>query len=101
MIIKGFIKEILGTREWSNKDGEKRQSVKMVLSIPYVSKDGQEYEDELVGEMNYGNPAFLEGVQKACDAQEKCEFQVGFSLSDWNGKKIQNIRVYNLTKMIG
>ena len=62
MIIKGFIKEILGTREWTNKEGEKRQSVKMVLSIPYVSKDGQEHDDELMGEMNYGNPAFFEGV---------------------------------------
>ncbi len=100
MIIKGFIKQVLESREWTNKDGEKRQSVKLILSIPYVSKDGQEHEDELMGEMNYGNEKFLEGLQKACDAHEKCEFQVGFSLSDWNGKKIQNIRVYNLTIMI-
>lgn len=101
MIIKGFIKQVCETREWTNKDGEKRQSVKLHLVSPYVSKDGQEHEDEMMGEMNFGNPAFLEALQRACDAQEKCEFQVGFSLGDWNGKKIQNIRVYNLTKMIG
>ena len=100
MILKGFIKEVGQTRDWTNKDGEKRQSVKLVLAIPYVSKDGQEHNDELMGEMNLPNADFLAGLKKTCDAREKCEFHVGFSLSDWNGKKIQNIRVFNLTKLM-
>ena len=100
MIIKGFIKEILGSREWTNREGEKRQSVKMVLGIPYVSKDGQERYDELMGEMNIQSEEFLEGLKKTQAAEEKCEANVGFNLSDWNGKKIQNIRIYSLTKLM-
>lgn len=100
MIIKGLIKEIGPSREWENKDGEKRQSVKIVLAIPYVAKDGQEHSDELLGEMNLPNPEFADELKKACEAHEKCEFHVGFYLSDWNGKKIQNIRVFNLTKLM-
>ena len=69
MIIKGFIKEVGQTREWTNKDGESRQSVKLTLAVPFVSKDGQEHSDELLGEMNVH-------------------------------KKIQNIRVFSLTKLM-
>ncbi len=98
MILKGFIKEVGQTRSWTNKDGEQRQSVKLTVAIPYLSKDGQERQDELIGEMSYGNPEFLTSLQQTCQARETCEFQVGFSLSEWQGKKIQNIRVYNLTK---
>ena len=98
MIFKGFIKEVGQTRSWTNKDGEQRQSVKLTVAIPYLSKDGQERQDELIGEMSYGNPEFLTSLQQTCQARETCEFQVGFSLSEWQGKKIQNIRVYNLTK---
>jgi hypothetical protein len=53
-----------------------------------------------MGEMNVPNPEFIEGLKKACEAHEKCEMHVGFSLSDWQGKKIQNIRVFNLTKLM-
>ena len=94
MIIKGFIKEVGLPREWSNKDGEKRQSVKLTLAVPYMNKEGQERQDELMGEMNIQSGEFLESLRKTQASQEKCEFQVGFSLSDWNGKKIQNIKVY-------
>ena len=100
MYLRGFIKEVGQTRDWTNKDGETRQSVKLTLTIPYVSKDGQEYNDELVGEMNVPNHEFLTGLTKACEAKEKCEMNIGFSLSEWNGKRIQNIRVFNLTKLM-
>ena len=65
MIIRGFIKEVGQTREWTNKDGENRQSVKLTLAVPYVSKDGQEHNDELMGEMNVPNPEFIEGLKNA------------------------------------
>lgn len=100
MIIKGFIKEVGQTRDWTDKSGENRQSVKLTLAMPYVSKDGQSHEDELIAEMTLPNLEFMAGLVKACEAHEKCEFQVGFSLSDWQGKKIQNIKVYNLTKLM-
>lgn len=100
MIIKGFIKEVGQTRDWTDKNGESRQSVKLTLAMPYVSKDGQEHEDELIAEMTLPSQEFMAGLVKACEAHEKCEFQVGFSLSDWQGKKIQNIKLYNLTKLM-
>ncbi len=100
MYLRGFIKEVGQTRDWTNKEGEARQSVKLTLAIPYVSKDGQEYNDELVGEMNVPSQEFLAGLRKTCEAREKCEINIGFSLSEWNGKKIQNIRVFNLTKLM-
>lgn len=100
MIIRGFIKEVGQTRDWTTKEGEQRQSVKLTLQVPYLTKDGQERNDELMGEINYGNPEFLEGLKRTQQAHEKCEMTVGFSLSDWRGKLIQNIRVYNVTKML-
>ena len=97
MIIKGFIKEVGQTRDWTTKEGEKRQSVKLTLEMPYITKDGQERSDVLMGEMSYGNPDFLEGLKRTCEAHE---FQVGFKLSDWNGKQIQNINIHSLSKLI-
>lgn len=100
MIIRGFIKEVGQTRDWTTKEGEQRQSVKLTLQVPYLTKDGQERNDELMGEINYGNPEFLEGLKRTQQAHEKCEMTVGFSLSDWKGKLIQNIRIYSVTKML-
>ena len=100
MIIRGFIKEVGQTRDWTNKEGEKRQSVKLTLQVPYMSKDGQEHFDELLGEMNLQNPEMLAGLTKACEAKEKCEMNVGFGLHEWNGKMIQDIRVFGLTKLL-
>ena len=88
------------TRGWTTKEGDERQSVKLTVEIPYVAKDGQERQDELIAEMNVVNEGFLEGLRMAQQGHEKCEMQVGFHLSDWNGKKIQNIRVYGVTKLI-
>ena len=100
MIIKGFIKEVGQTREWTNKDGESRQSVKLTLAVPFVSKDGQEHYDELLGEMTLPNEEFNESLKKTCEAHERCELHIGFYLSEWNGKKIQNIKVFNVTKLM-
>ena len=100
MIIRGFIKEVGQTRDWTTKEGEKRQSVRLTLQVPYVAKDGQERNDELMGEINYGNLEFLDGLKRTQQAHEKCEMTVGFSLSEWKGKMIQNIRIFNVTKMI-
>ena len=56
--------------------------------------------DELLAEMTLPNSEFMDGLMKTCKAHEKCEFQVGFFLSEWNEKKIQNIKVFNLTKLM-
>ena len=77
-----------------------RQLVKLTLQVPYVGSDGQERADELMGEISYGNPQFLDGLRQAQQAHERCEMQVGFSLSEWQGRLIQNIRVYSVKKII-
>lgn len=100
MILRGFIKEVGQTRDWTDKNGEKKQSVKLTLAIPYISKEGKEHSDELMCEMSFGNPEFLDSLKRTCEAGEKCELHVGFFLSEWKEKKIQNIRVFNLSKLI-
>lgn len=98
--IKGFIKAVGQTRDWTDRNGEQRQSVNLLLTFPYVAKDGRELCDEMIGEMTLPKDKSLEGIKKACEGHEKCEIHVGFNLSDWNGRKIQNIRVYNLTRLM-
>ncbi len=100
MIIKGFITEVGQSREWTTREGETKQSVQLTLQVPYVTRDGQERNDELQGEISYGNPQFLDSLRLAQQAHERCEMQVGFSLSEWKDRKIQNIRVYNVTKLL-
>jgi len=100
MILRGFIKEVGQSREWATREGEKKQSVRLTLQVPYVTRDGQERYDELLGEMSYDNPQFLDGLRQAQQAHERCEMQVGFSLSEWQDRQIQNIRVYNITKLL-
>lgn len=101
MVLKGFIKEVSGGRSWLTKDGESRQSVKLTLAVPYVSKGGEERNDVLMAEVRVPSTEYADELRKTCSAGEKCEFQVGFYLSEWNGKMIQNIRVYNVTKTLG
>ena len=98
--IKGFIKNVGQARDWIDKNGEQRQSVNLVLSFPYVSKDGRELCDEMMGEMTLPKDKSVEGIIKACEDHEKCEIHVGFKLTDWKDKKIQNIVVYNITKLM-
>ena len=100
MIIRGIIKQVGQTRDWTDRNGENRQSVKLTMAVPYVTKDGSEGCDEIEGEMTLPNGDYLTGLHRTCEAQEKCEFQVGFFLSDWTGRKIQNIKVFNITKML-
>ena len=100
MILRGFIKELGETSGWTNREGATMTSVRLTLQVPYVTRDGQERYDELLGELSYDNPQLLDGLRQAQQAHERCEMQVGFSLSDWHGRQIQNIRVYNVTKLL-
>ena len=98
MIVKGFITEVGQTRSWTDKDGGEHLNVKLTLSSPYTNKQGEEHEDVLMCEMNIPNEDYLKVLQNACASHERYEFQLGFYLSDWNGKKIQNIKLYNASK---
>lgn len=98
--VKGFIKEVGQTNEWTDGNGELRQSVNLVMAFPHMSKDGRELCDEIAGEMILPKDKSVEGIRKACEDRERCEIHLGFRLSAWKGKKIQNIRVYNITKLM-
>ena len=98
MIKRGYIKEVGQARDWTDKNGVKKQCVKLLMRIPCGPREGKEYSDEIVGEISFGNPEFLNSLKRICEAKEVCEFQLRFSLKDWKEKKIQNIRVFNLSK---
>lgn len=100
MITKGFIVAVGQPREWSNNNGEKMQSVELTIAIPFVTRNGEERNDMLIGEMSYQNADFLNVLRSTSEAHEKCELQIGFYLADWNGKKIQNIKIHNMTKLM-
>ena len=100
MIIRGFIAGISKEREWTSKNGEVRQSVDLTISVPYVKRDGQKVEDVLLAEFVLPDTNHLEGLKQALENQEKCEFQIAFSLVDGKQNKFQKIKVYGLTKMI-
>ena len=100
MIVKGFITEVGQKRSWNDKDGVEHLNVILFLALPYVKKNGEEQKDELSCEMTLPNEGFLETLRSTCQNHEKCEFQLKFNLSDWNGKKIQNIKLNNLTKIM-
>lgn len=100
MICQGYIKEVGQTIDWTDKNGEKKQRVQLVMRIPCGAREGKEYSDEMIGDVYPRNPEFLESLKRTCEAGEKCEFQVRFSKVDWYEKKIQNITVSKITKLL-
>lgn len=98
MLVRGILSEVGQPWDWTDKNGVKQQCVKLLMRIPCGTREGNEYFDEIMGEVNIGNPEFLNSLKRTCEAGEKCEFQVRFSTADWKEKKIQNIRVFNITK---
>ena len=98
MLVRGILSEVGQPRDWTDKNGVKKQCVTLLMRIPCGAREGNEFFDEIMGEISFGNPEFLNSLKRICEAKEVCEFQLRFSLVDWNEKKIQNIRVFNLSK---
>lgn len=98
MTCKGYITEVGQPWDWTVKNGVKQQCVKLVMRIPCGTREGNEYFDEIMGEVNIGNPEILDSLKRTCEAGEMCEFELIFSLVDWKGKIIQDIKVIRLAK---
>lgn len=96
MILQGFIKRIGAPRVWNTKENETRYSYPIVVSIPYVSSDGKEREDELIAEHTAGNPDYIKKLEEARDKQQRMEFRIGFTVREWEGKEFNNIKLFNI-----
>lgn len=100
MNVQGFIKEIGEPREWNSKEGQKMYSYPIIMSLPYIDKNGAERSDEIIGEMNAGNPDYiqkLEGLRAKC---AKATFTLGLAVREYNGRKFQNIKIWDIQIML-
>ena len=55
---------------------------------------------EIIGEMNAGNPDYiqkLEGLRAKC---AKATFTLGLAVREYNGRKFQNIKIWDIQIML-
>lgn len=100
MNLKGYLKEIGVPRLWKNRDEEEMQTWPLVLSVPFVDANGVEREDEIVADHTAINPEYIQRLQQAIERKERMEFQVSFATREYNGKRYQNIKLWNVQILI-
>ena len=100
MNLQGFIKSMGTPREWNTKEGEKRETYPMVLTVPYIGHDGKEHSDDVLAELTAGNPQYITNVKKAMEERKRMEFRLGFSIREYNGKQYQDCRMWDVQIMM-
>ena len=100
MIKTGFIKSIGEPREWTTKEGEKRLTYPVKVSVPYVRNDGKPGEDILVCDHTCGNPDYVKQLQELMESQAELNLTISFSPREYNGKEFTNIKLTNITQKI-
>ncbi|MBO4430736.1 MAG: hypothetical protein J5790_05285 [Bacteroidaceae bacterium] len=100
MIKTGFIKSIGVPRSWTTKEGEKRETYPVTVSVPYVRNDGKQGEDIMVCDHICGNPDYVKQLQELMESQAELDLTISFSLREYNGKEFTNIKLINLSKRI-
>lgn len=100
MNVQGFIKEIGVPREWNTQDGKKMFSYPIVMSLPFVDKNGTERSDEIIGEMNAGNPDYIQKLEDLRVKNAKATFTLGFAVREYNGRKFQNTKIWDIQIML-
>ena len=104
MLIQGFIKEIGAPRAWDTKEGNKMETYPLVLTVPFVGKDGKERADDIMAELNVGNADYIANVKAQKEANKRMEFRCGFSVKNYerNGeaKRFQKCQVYDIQIMM-
>lgn len=96
MNVQGYISKIGQPREWKTQQGEKRQSYPLEIKVPYLNSKGEEKNDELIGEHVAANPEYIQKLQEQMEKGTRMEFQLGFHIREWEGKRFQNIKIYNI-----
>lgn len=96
MNVQGFIKEIGVPREWDSREGQKMYSYPIVVSLPYIDKNGTERSDEIIGELNAGNPDYIQKLKDLWMKNAKGTFSLGLAVREYNGRKFQNIKIWDI-----
>lgn len=100
MNVQGFIKEIGVPREWETKEHSKMFSYPIVISIPFLDKQGNQRSDEIVGELNAANPDYIAKIDDLCKKQSRVDVVLGLSVSEYQGKLYQRIKVWDIQIML-
>lgn len=100
MIKNGFIKKIGEPRSWTTKEGEKRETYPVTVSVPYVRNDGKQGEDILVCDHTCGNPDYVKQLKELMESQAELDLTISFSPREYNGREFTNIKLINLSKRI-
>lgn len=100
MNVQGFIKEIGVPRQWTTRENSTMYSYPLVIKIPFIDKQGTERSDEILAEMNAANPDYVEKISKLCLDKSRVTISLGLSVSEYQGKKYQRIKVYDIQIML-
>ena len=100
MIKQGTIKAIGQPRSWTTKEGEKRQTYPVTVSVPYVRNDGKQGEDLMVCDHICANPDYVKQLHELMESQAELDLTISFSLREYNGKEYTNIKLLNLSRKI-
>lgn len=100
MIKQGFIKSIGEPRSWTTKEGERRETYPVKVSVPYVRNDGKQGEDILVCDHTCGSPDYVKQLKELMESQAELDLTISFSLREYNGREFTNIKLINLSKRI-
>lgn len=100
MKLKGYLTRISEPRTWTTQQGETRYSYPVEISVPYLTSQGEERHDELMGEHVAGNPEYVNKLAEAMQQHAKMEFTCGFSIREWNGKRIGNMKISNIQMLM-
>ena len=100
MNVQGFIKSIGVPREWDTREGRKMYSYPVVISIPFVDKQGTKRSDEIVGELNAANPDYITKIDDLCQKQSRVDVSLGLSVNEYEGKLYQRIKVWDIQIML-
>lgn len=96
MNVTGLIKEIGVPREWTTRENTKMYSYPVVISVPYVDKNGTERSDEILGEMNAANPDWVQKIEELRKQATRVNVALGLSVNEWEGKKYQRIKIWDI-----
>ncbi len=71
-----------------------------MISIPYLDKQGTQRSDEIVGELNAANPDYIAKIDDLCKRQSRVDVVLGLSVSEYQGKLYQRIKVWDIQIML-
>ena len=71
-------------------------SYPVLISVPYVDKNGTERSDEILGEMNAANPDWVQKIEELRKDATRVNVALGLSVNEWEGKKYQRIKIWDI-----